>query len=103
MNTRPWLSLIATVLHGPRFVAARPATTSERAWTPWQPAPTPTSKPRPKPKPASHAVNIQFNGVGPTELWSSVATRAIHRVEEFVIVLIMLHFAVGLLGILFGL
>jgi hypothetical protein len=48
-------------------------------------------------------VDIQFNGVGPTELWSSVATRAIHRVEEFVIVLIMLHFAVGLLGILFGL
>ncbi|MBK7278220.1 MAG: hypothetical protein IPI08_17205 [Betaproteobacteria bacterium] len=51
----------------------------------------------------SRAVDIQFNGVGPTELWSSVATRAIHRVEEFVIVLIMLHFAVGMLGILFGL
>ena len=76
MNTRPWLSLMATVLHGPRFVAARPATTSERAWTPWQPAPTPT--PTPTPTPAS-------------------------RVEEFVIVLIMLHFAVGMLGILFGL
>ena len=101
MNTRPWLSLMATVLHGPRFVAARPATTSERAWTPWQPAPTPT--PTPSPTPASRAVDIQFNGVGPTELWSSVATRAIHRVEEFVIVLIMLHFAVGMLGILFGL
>jgi hypothetical protein len=102
MNTRPWLSLMATVLHGPRFVAARPSTTSEHAWTTWQPTPTPTPAPAPAPTLASRTVDIQFNGVGPTELWSSVATRAIHRVEEVVIVLIMLHFAVGMLGILFG-
>jgi len=44
------------------------------------------------------ALRIDRSTCGP-----SVATRAIHRVEEFVIVLIMLHFAVGMLGILFGL
>ncbi len=92
MNTKPWLSVIDTVLNGPRFVAARPSTTPERVWTAWQPAPTP----------ASSSVDIQFNGAKPTGLWSSVATRAIHRVEEFVMLLIMLHFAVGMLGILFG-
>ncbi len=92
MNTKPWLSLIATVLHGPRFVAARPATTPERVRTTWQPAHTP----------AGSSVDIQFNGARPTELWSSVATRAMHRAEESVMLLIVLHFAVGLSGILFG-
>ena len=89
MNTKPGLSLIAAVLNGPRFVAARPSTTPERVWIAWQP-------------PASSSVDIQFNGAKPAELWSSAATRAIHRVEEFVMLLIMLHFAVGMLGILFG-
>jgi hypothetical protein len=92
MNTKPWLSLIATVLNGPRFVAAKPSTMPERVWTTWQPAHTP----------ANSSVEIQFNGAKRTELWSSVATRAIHRVEGFVMLLIMLHFAVGMLGILFG-
>jgi hypothetical protein len=44
----------------------------------------------------------QLNGVRPTPLWSSVLSRAVHRVEELALLLVMLHFAVGTLGILLG-
>ena len=92
MNVKPWLPSLTTLLNGSRFVAARPTSVAGRAWAPWQHAHPP----------ARSSVDVRLSGAKATELWSSPVTRAIHLVEEFTILLIMVHFAVGILAVLFG-
>lgn len=92
MHNKPsWLSLIATVLNGSGLITARPLSMRGRAWSTLQHAHMP----------ARRSLDIRLNGAKPTELWSSVVTRTIHRVEEFTMLLIMAHFAIGALGVLF--
>jgi hypothetical protein len=92
MNARLWWPSVAAALNGSRSIPARRGSVHERPRAAGQPAHTP----------ASPSAGIQPKGAKATELWSSVVTRAIHHVEELTMLLIMAHFALGILAFLFG-
>ena len=97
MNANLWMPSVATALNKSRSFAARPLAMLERVRAIWKHANWQHAN-----APASSSVDVRFKGARPDELWSSALTRAIHHVEDDIMLLIMVFFAGGMLAILFG-
>ena len=88
MNAKPWLPVVATILVGSHLVAVKLAHMRERAFGP--------------PARAAASSDVKFGTMGPNKLWSSIATRMIHVVEEFSSIAIAALFVGGMVGLLVG-
>jgi hypothetical protein len=94
MNVKPGWPGAATVRHGSSGFAARVTRMRGRLWAGVRAVRSPAAAPE------RGSGDVPLDGLGPTPLWSSMMTRAIHRFEELTMLLIMLHFAVGTLALL---
>ena len=86
MNAKPWLPVMAAVLVGTHLLSARASQMRQR----WE-----DGRVRP-----SGTADVDFNGAQPQKLWSSMATRMIHVVEEVAMIAIAALFVGGMVGLM---
>lgn len=88
MNPKPWLPLIASALVGSHFLAAKASQFRARI--------------RGTLVQAGTSANVNVGTMGPSKLWSSIASRMTHIVEEYAMVSITVLFVAGMVGMLIG-
>ncbi len=88
MNLKPWLPVIATGLVGTHLLSVKASQLRARL--------------RHAPSSVAHSRDVAFGAMGPTRLWSSLATRMIHVVEEFTMIAISALFLASMVSLLAG-
>jgi hypothetical protein len=89
MDHKPWLPLVAAALVGSHLLAAKASQMRARM--------------RGALAHAGGVADAEFDGIGPSKPWSSMASRMIHVIEEYSMIMITAFFVAGMVGMLVGL